>query len=743
MKTKLTLDVNKSTYAQLTYRVTGRMGDVASNTVDVYVVNNGVPYPLTNLTVFYECRKPDYTAVRDGKGVRIIDAANGHFEYTFPSEVFSAPGETKHSFFSIEKEKQVRATTQDFGVRILSDALTGYGLSDHYISEFERLKEESKNVDKKIDEMKKLFEEAIENGGVTPEVIAAREDVEGEKHKTLKERNDSDYKIVSTQIQKNTQDIDHYSTLFEMRRQQTLLLGLCYQKLQRKQPITINCKGDSITYGLDLYSQDKRPADPEQPDPNSTRASTTYPEFFQTIMDKVYPELVGIEKFSKPGMTAEAALEAWVENNQADLTLLMLGTNDATYGGLKAFSEAYRKLIERELSWNTAVIMLLPPKQKSVMDAKTDVFRGVLIQLAKEYGIPCLDLGEELLNIPASFYSDVLHFNGDGYKFLAAKIANFFINGACLYPTKVTNRSLLIRERTDGVLLIDKYSVVHYKKNPTSDDIHNELGIALSMSPGAKILYSVYTEQDNIVCFPAAFLGKTNTAFLQLTLDFGVKTQRISNTNRLGMQSSGLSYEPSQTYTTPKDGNFYPVFYQTRWGAFTTNISGIRSLDEKMIVIPKAGYHTILVENTSEEEFTFYGLDFKPYDDVVNQVFARTPNAVTKSISSGSAAESQTSVPIKEIFDHLKVNISDQNAESNPALLLTVHNIKRGVVQYVITLKGLEGGGANFIASETIHYITQREPQRLMDDFTIDVNNLTILWKGAIDTPSVLTVQLA
>ncbi|EJQ43644.1 hypothetical protein IEQ_04972 [Bacillus cereus BAG6X1-2] len=60
-------------------------------------------------------------------------------------------------------------------------------------------------------------------------------------------------------------------------------------------------------------------------------------------------------------------------------------------------------IIERELNWNTAVIMLLPVKQKSIMDAKTDVFCGVLLQLAKEYGIPCLDLGEDLLNIPADF----------------------------------------------------------------------------------------------------------------------------------------------------------------------------------------------------------------------------------------------------------------------------------------------------------------------------------------------------
>lgn len=42
----------------------------------------------------------------------------------------------------------------------------------------------------------------------------------------------------------------------------------------------------------------------------------------------------------------------------------------------------------------------------------------------------------------------------------------------------------------------------------------------------------------------------------------------------------------------------YPIFYQIRWGTFNTNMRGIRFLDEKILLIPKAGYHSVLVENT-------------------------------------------------------------------------------------------------------------------------------------------------
>lgn len=409
----------------------------------------------------------------------------------------------------------------------------------------------------------------------------------------------------------------------EMRQKQTLLLSLFFQKLQRKELVKINCKGDSLTYGLDLTSPDKRPAEPDQPDPNSTRASTTYPEFLQMIMDEVYPGLTTINKVSKPGMTAEGAVKAWINDNKADLTIIMLGTNDARYGGIKAFLGAYRQVIDRELTWNTACIMLLPSKNQQIQDGKTDVFRGALIQLSKEYGIPYLDLGKELLNLPSSMYSNSAHFNGEGYKFLAAKVASFFINGTCLYPTKVSNSSLLFRERMDGAFFprVDDHEFIEGNVHPTSDDRIEGEGIVLSLKPGGKILYSIYTEQDNIVCFPAACFNGNDGATLRLTLNFGVKTQRVSNSNSLGFQQAGASFNSSATYTR-NDCNFYPESSQVSRDSCITNISGIRSLEEKMLLLPRTGYHTILVENISQQDVLFYGLDFKSYGEIKNQVYA-------------------------------------------------------------------------------------------------------------------------
>ena len=85
MKTIFVLDIQKEKYEYTSFIVTGRRGDLANNTVEVYMTNNGEPYPLTNLTVFYECVKPDDTAIRDTKGVNMVECRKGAFCLYIPS----------------------------------------------------------------------------------------------------------------------------------------------------------------------------------------------------------------------------------------------------------------------------------------------------------------------------------------------------------------------------------------------------------------------------------------------------------------------------------------------------------------------------------------------------------------------------------------------------------------------------------------------------------------------------------
>ncbi|MCR6791698.1 phage baseplate upper protein [Bacillus paranthracis] len=143
MKIKLVLDINKTQQAQLNAVVTGRQGDKETVTVNVFIVDSGVPYNLTGQDIYYEGLKPNNAYVRDKTGVKMINATQGNFEYTFRPETFGVAGVGRRSYFSIEQGGTVRASTQDFGIVTLADAMTGNTMSGPYISELEQLIQES------------------------------------------------------------------------------------------------------------------------------------------------------------------------------------------------------------------------------------------------------------------------------------------------------------------------------------------------------------------------------------------------------------------------------------------------------------------------------------------------------------------------------------------------------------------------------------------------------------------------
>ncbi|MBR9689176.1 BppU family phage baseplate upper protein [Bacillus cereus] len=215
MKTRLILDINKTQYAQLNSLVTGRVGDKASNTVDVYVVDGFIPYNLTGSDVYFECAKPDNTSVRDKNGITMIDAAKGHFEYTFPVQTFAAVGKSKQAYFSIEKNSTVKATTQDFIIVSLPDALTNRIPSKTYISQLEELiwqleqiqldllnseayreahdaktfAEQAKSISESV---KAQLDQIVIQGSIDPETKQARVDSNGFAYPLLKDRIDAE-----------------------------------------------------------------------------------------------------------------------------------------------------------------------------------------------------------------------------------------------------------------------------------------------------------------------------------------------------------------------------------------------------------------------------------------------------------------------------------------------------------------------------------------------------------------------
>ena len=118
---------------------------------------------------------------------------------------------------------------------------------------------------------------------------------------------------------------------------QTNLLSNVLKRIRVvNEQITIDLQGDSIFYGYDVNSEDKRPASQELTDDRTahqsyqTRASITIAESLQEGLNELY----GIGKFlvknkGYSGDTAITGFKHWYSTNVGDITILGYMINDS------------------------------------------------------------------------------------------------------------------------------------------------------------------------------------------------------------------------------------------------------------------------------------------------------------------------------------------------------------------------------------------------------------------------------
>lgn len=508
---------------------------------------------------------------------------------------------------------------------------------------------------------------------------------------------------------------------------QSLYLSLFFQKLKTGKAVKIVCYGDSLTYGLDLTSSDKRPATPEQPNQASTRAGKTYPEQLLENLELIFPGQVTIEVRAIPGLTAEDTMTRWTQSAGEDLSIYCLGANDAVYGGMKSFQGAYRKLIQRSTEWGSGVLCLTPPRARKMVDVNLEVFRKASIKVCSEQDVPYLNLGEELANLSAGFYSDDIHFNTDGYSSMGSKVASFILAFGGLLDNTIQNGVLSIRE-IDGMTLISGCSYRNAISMPTGDFVEKDRGAALIIAPGGKCVYSFEASEDNLVVYPSAYLGKANAAKLKMSLNFELKGQVASSSPLFDNKTSGLTFPSSVVFTTPTDGNFYNIFYQTYYGAFITELTKVSDLNAKKLVITQRGYHSILIENTGTEEIQFYGLSFMPFSSFAAQVRSYQTGSIFRVFdSSASKPVPKTLISLDELFNGFRIDFSDQRALFNPSLRIVVQSTNVGVLEYIINLKSILSAGNNHILGPNMYEVTNGD-KRELTAITLDETGLTLDW---------------
>lgn len=380
-----------------------------------------------------------------------------------------------------------------------------------------------------------------------------------------------------------------------------------YRKLRTGLTVNITCKGDSLTYGVDEYSDDKREPSSVTTDTGrvhvKTRASISYPEQLEINLRSVYGDKVSVENLGYSGSYAKFHYEQYFKKRNNDLTIIMLGTNDSKLpecpyaGDVKEFIYWYEQLIIRELIWGKAVIIMLPTRVRRVNDDIIDVFSNSLLLLAEKYNIPCVNAQSFFVNYNADIYSDNLHFNAKGYKVFASRVTAFLINEGAKNKKKIKDGSNIgIFETTDSIKYIGS-ALQQSATGYTPYALDSTTRSVLRFQNNAKAIYSFYCEDENLVIYPTVRLEANSS--IDFTLDFGVQQAEVENiTNLYGITSTNNKYENSYSLNSSKD-----------------SIIKFKELYEKEsikpMVITNKGWHTILVETSGDVKL--WGVEFKKF----------------------------------------------------------------------------------------------------------------------------------
>ena len=438
-----------------------------------------------------------------------------------------------------------------------------------------------------------------------------------------------------------------------------------FKKLRSGQNVKVLCLGDSITYGYDINSSDKRPADTIPCDDGTyhhfDRASKTYPEMLSEMLNSIYNNKVTVINKGFAGDNTEMCYNRWIKNANADITLIDLGINDAIgdwntwYNDLNKYILWYEKLICREIVRGSAVVILIPHKLQLSNDIAIDVFRKSLIQLANKYNCPILDLNKAFANYSYDNYSDTTHLNGKGYTILASLIMPVFVGNGLLNIDKVVNNTVMLsRPSIENITSFGTTLFSSQSGGYTAWEYANNQSILTGFENGGGVVYSFETLEDNMIIIPNIW---TNGSY-KLELDFGIEQPYLSLYNLTDTSQEKIT--SLKEYVKSTDGK--------------NIIDGLR--------VAKKGIHTLKITSLSGN-CSLNGIVFKSYpsENEKKKVLIKNTH---EEWSSTPAEVNNISFSIAEIEECLGIVIPSEEAWKCPTLKITVTNIDGDVLSYAL-----------------------------------------------------------
>ncbi len=389
------------------------------------------------------------------------------------------------------------------------------------------------------------------------------------------------------------------------------------KKLTNNESVHIVCQGDSMTYGHDTMSSDIRPKKSDltceklAEYPDHEQAGKTYPEALQEFCNTMYGKgEISITNRGYSGDWAEMSRKRWIKNPNADLHLLMLGTNDATNPyipiDVQQNIEKYVKdmclLVEQILDFQSAIILLTPPKHSKDDNLMVVNYRQVLKLVGKKYNIPVIDTTEYLKGNPFNeIQSDEVHYNTKGYTIFAAKIGALIANISHIYnPMKIEANEMIIPSFSEyGIAFkrsnTQRVTLNEHKEAPYGIGSSHSKGLMFHLYSKTSFTISFYANSDSLVVVPLFEILDTQGS-LNLKMDFGINVENYSTLNQIksNLTFSGISRKANVDHDKSSE------------------------ILSNSFLLPTKGYYSITVKNTSSSNGVYlYGFLVRNYFSII------------------------------------------------------------------------------------------------------------------------------
>jgi lysophospholipase L1-like esterase len=538
-----------------------------------------------------------------------------------------------------------------------------------------------------------------------------------------------------------------------IRQRQSVLYGTYVKKFRRKEAVKIVTQGDSLTYGHDTVSADKRPADTS---PNSdgvvhtqTRASVTYPEALLTRLQYINP-LTTLENRGYSGDSVQDGYSRWKSKSNANLTIIDYGINDAqSYsninGDLDAYFYWYEQLVIKTILQGSAVAILSPTKINAAGNVGLDIssFRKSLSTFAKKYNLPIIDGHELLRNYDNSIFTDTVHLNGKGYNILGTRVAAALLNTDLHSPLKVTvGNKLLTNIQRDNIYTVVNTTIENSGDAPTpSETTTNEAwGTVANIKQDGEILYSFYADTDDLIVIPYFQISGDLTATIEL--DFGIEQPRTSiasSIDRTNMQKVAPS-----TATKALTGAWKNI----------NKLSALGTTENLSIVITTKGWHTVKIKNinTASKSLFLHGLEFAHFDTLKSLVVT---NKTTLEASFYKGVFYPTYAPPFASITQTKVKLDDLkkllnfdyaaaqsgNTWNDTPLRITIYNSQQSILTYTFVIG--YNTDSRFLSPVSRINIATTPTERTLSTISVDwtAKELILNWGG--DTARVSSFQIS